>query len=116
MNPKEPQSVHIEELLNVPQVARLLGYTTRQIYELVAAKKLPYVKLFGYSLRFKKHVILAVIADSEVPAKTAAQSKAPGTVPGTVKKPKRPKAAKTKAAKGMDPMLAGREAGGGRVN
>ena len=88
----------------------MLGYTPARIYRLVADGKLAYIKLFRLDQRRRPALSpwlhrLQLVADFEFPAKNGAKPKAPGTVPGTVKKPKRAKPAKTKAKADIEPVV-----------
>lgn len=118
MERKEPHSFDLDLLLTVAQVAAMLGYSKARIYELLAQRRLPHVKLgsSGQSaVRFKRSAILALIDACEVPAQTEPKRRPAPTVQPTVKPGKRRKPARAQAKATVDPMLTGREPGG-RVN
>ncbi len=57
-----------DRLVDVREAAELLGMKVSTLYEWSYERKLPVVKLFGRSLRFRLSTILKLIADSERPA------------------------------------------------
>jgi excisionase family DNA binding protein len=54
-----------ERLLDVRAAAELLGMKASTLYQWVSDRRIPVVKLFGKSVRFRRSVLLKLIADSE---------------------------------------------------
>jgi excisionase family DNA binding protein len=57
-----------DRLINVREAAQLLGMKVKTLYEWSHERRIPVVKLYGRSLRFRLSTILKLIADSERPA------------------------------------------------
>jgi excisionase family DNA binding protein len=57
-----------DRLLDVRQAAELLGLKSSTLYQWAYNRRIPVVKLFGKALRFRRSVVLKLIADSERPA------------------------------------------------
>jgi len=57
-----------DRLLDREEAASLLGLQPGTMYDLAAKGLIPYIKLFGKTMRFKESAILKIIADSEVEA------------------------------------------------
>jgi excisionase family DNA binding protein len=60
-----PQS---DRLLDAREAAQLLGVKVSTLYDWSYERKIPVVKLFGRSLRFRLSTLLKLMADSERPA------------------------------------------------
>jgi excisionase family DNA binding protein len=57
-----------DRLLEAGEAAKVLGIRKSTVYQWAYQRKLPVVKLFNKSLRFRESVIRKLIADSERPA------------------------------------------------
>ncbi len=57
-----------DRLLDVREAAALLGLKTSTLYAWAYERRIPVVKLFGRSLRFRLSTIEKLIRDSERPA------------------------------------------------
>ena len=56
-----------EKLLNVKETGVMLGIKTKTVYQLVHERRIPYVKLFGKSLRFKLSDLQRIVDESTTP-------------------------------------------------
>jgi len=63
-----PQFRDDHRLLDVKEAADLLRMKPATLYQWAYERRIPAVKIFGRSLRFKRSTILKLIADSERPA------------------------------------------------
>ncbi len=57
-----------DRLLDVKEAAAMLGLKPCTLYQWAYERRVPVVKLFGRSLRFRLSTIQKLIADSERPA------------------------------------------------
>ncbi len=65
MNGMEEQD---ERLVDVAGAGLVLGFPKKTIYNLVHQRRIPFVKPFGKSLRFKMSDLQKIIDDSTIPA------------------------------------------------
>jgi excisionase family DNA binding protein len=62
----------IDKLLSAAEAARLLGLQPSTIYDLVQKGQIPYIRLFGKTVRLRESAIQKIINDSEVEATSIA--------------------------------------------
>ena len=69
-----------DRMLNVRQAAALCGMRPKSMYDLASQGRIPHLKLFGRTLRFRESDIRRVLAEAEIPVKPAMLSTGSSTV------------------------------------
>ena len=60
-------AVHDHDLLTVPEVADWLRFTTKGVYAMVEARRIPFIKVSN-RVRFRRADVLAWLQENRVPA------------------------------------------------